>query len=103
VIQKAIEIRSDGLDCWLEEAEEEVDDNGQDKGNAKKSRPQAVIKVSLSPFTNCLRTPMVGHQGIYHTAKCNKREQDGTYPADLIAKVEQANCKAAEHNSEIQP
>ena len=55
--------------------------------------------MPLSPFTNCLGTPVVGHQGIYHAAKCNKCEQEGTYPADLIAKVEQANCKATEHDT----
>jgi len=50
----------------MEEAEEEVDYNRQNKSNTQESWPQAIIKVSLSPPTNRLCTPVVGHEGIDH-------------------------------------
>jgi len=49
---------------WLEEAEEEVDNDSQNKGDAEKCWAQAVIKVPLTSSTNCLRTPVVRHKGI---------------------------------------
>lgn len=87
----------------VEEAEEEVDNHRQNKGNTQEGGPQTIIKVPLSPPTNRLCTPVVGHQGVDHAAESDKGEEEGTYAADFVAEVKKANGKTAQDNGEIQP
>ena len=80
-----------------------VHNNSEEQCNSKDRRAQSIVKASLSALPYALRPPMKRKQRVDHRSHCDECEQASADLADLIAKVEEPDCEAAENDGEVEP
>lgn len=87
----------------VHDAEDKVDDNGQEEDDGEDGRAEAVVKAGLAPHANALRSPVVRDEGVDHGQHGDSREQEGGDEGDAVTKVEHADGQGTNHDGEVEP
>jgi hypothetical protein len=95
--------RRNSVQLGVLDAQNEVYDDGSEKGDGEDGRAKAVVEAALSAATDTLCSPVEGDDGVDHGAHGDDGEEGGGDATDAIAKVQQTNGETAEDDGEVQP
>lgn len=87
----------------VNDPQNKVDHDCEQKHNGQHGRTEAVIETSLAPLPYALGTPMVGRQGVNHGEHGHAGEEEGRDEGGPVAEVEHANGQRAEDDGEVEP
>jgi hypothetical protein len=83
--------------------QDKVDNNRRKQGNSQNGRTKPIVKASLAPHAYAPSAPVESKQGVYHGHHGDEGKQAGGDFANLVTKVEEADCETAEDDSEVEP
>jgi len=89
--------------AWLGEAEDEVDDDGDQESNAENRGADSVVIWAAAASTNVICTPVVCPESIRHDGDSDHREHGSTDLSDLVTEVEKTDGQTTEDDGEVQP
>ena len=87
----------------LRDPQHKVDNNRRQKRHREHGRPHPIVKSSLAPHPDRLRSPMEREQGVYHRRHGHDGKACGRDTANTIAEVEEADRQTAEDDGEVEP
>jgi len=85
------------------DAEDEVDDDGQQQDNGEEGRAEEVVEAGLAAQADGAGAPMVCEQGVDHGGHGNDGEEEGGDEGRAVAKVQHADGERAQDDGEVQP
>lgn len=83
--------------------QDKVDNDSSEQSDGEDGGTQPVIEAALAPHPYAPRAPVEGKEGVNHGHHGNKGEEGGGYFSNLVAKVKEADCEAAEDDGEVEP
>lgn len=84
-------------------AEDKVDNDGQQEDDGEDRRAESVVKASLATHANRLGAPVVGDEGVDHGEHGHAGEEEGGDEGDAVTKVEHANGEGTNDDGEVEP
>lgn len=85
------------------QSQDKVDNDGSKQSDGEDGGTQPVIEAALAPHPYTPRAPVEGKEGVNHGHHGNKGEEAGGDFSNLVAKVKEADCEAAEDDGEVEP